>query len=321
MNKKSDGKSQHSSDELDDYSEEELGESLFKNLAWAESLPKWAPTGIPNARSVPALTRLCESPEMEMVWVSLYSWWQELQLSKGKDLSLEFAQFDFNMKAEPKIGQLVRQVVSSSLGILAISNSSREKLESDISRYAKLLRQNLREWGVPKALTQYIEPSAQYDQLLRILSEFTSHFMPDDENWDFMDDLRHDINNHEDERSRRVHQLIWDQIETQSRREIMKTHDPSNPPPTIFDVLDLFVKIKTHEQNAPIVLRGQIENKRRLLAIRLFARFISRTLERDPRPILERQVIAQFVRTMLDDPEVGEDTVKDALRNFDFTRD
>ena len=66
----------------------------------------------------------------------------------------------------------------------------------------------------------------------------------------------------------------------------------------------------------PIVKKAKSGNKRRLLAIRLFARFLHRLLKRNPVLRDERGVIALFTQVILDDPEIGEDTVKDALRNY-----
>ena len=66
----------------------------------------------------------------------------------------------------------------------------------------------------------------------------------------------------------------------------------------------------------PVVKKAKGENTRRLFTVRLFARFLKDSLDRNPRSIDERKIIASLARTVLDDPEIGEDTVKDALRNY-----
>ena len=67
----------------------------------------------------------------------------------------------------------------------------------------------------------------------------------------------------------------------------------------------------------PVVERAKRGNTSKLLAIRLYAKFLKHALERNPKSKEERAVIAMLVRTVLDDPDIGEDTVKDALKQYE----
>lgn len=291
--------------------------------------PNWAPPSFSYNRSDPCIERLAMSPEMEFVWKTLYKWFDEWEQEHKKKELLKFrpekeselasyVQAGFDQRHGGKVKGIALKCNADLLGVITMTEPARQKLSDSISVHAKQLKNDLHKWRVVKTLNAHFDPSIQHKYLLGFLERFTDEFRYD-EPFEAIVNLDENSGIDHEGLGGRINSFIWGEIKFQINRGAKG--DLRQGDATIYDVLEHLADSSTEHLPKPIAKRGLDQNKRRLLGIRSLAEFIYNHLGKSPSPVAAREVIATFVRVALDDPEVGEDTVKDALRNYDFMRD
>jgi hypothetical protein len=292
-------------------------------------IPAWAPPHLVDFdMGIPCIKRLLTYPEMEVVWNTFYSWWGEWAKEYEKkrlmfipneesDLNSYF-QYYFSSQHSQKLKGIALKCNADSLGVIAMTEPTRQKLCDSISNHAKQLKNDLIKFQATPILNAHFDPQIQHKYLLDFLERFADDFGYDDLS-EALCNIGEESNPDHESLSAKIDFFIWGEIKFQLRRGSMGNLRRSDA--TIYNVLDYLADARTDHLSKPIVERGLDQNKRRLLGIRSLARFIYNHLGQNPSPIEARQIIATFIRVALDDPEVGEDTVKDALKNFDLTRE
>lgn len=277
-----------------------------------ESFPDWAPELHSYGSDFHLIMRLCTYPEMEKVWEQLSEWGEEVMTSR-----------DIPTKAKPlfekslmiNINTFAEQCIAENLGVATLTTPQRQKLINRVTGQAKALSKSLRELNAPKSISHYIDWEVRYEEMRLQRLEFLYSNFPKEK-------MRIEILHRLDRTHPEGHESDsdWDEDQMsklQKDHEQLILYDLEAPSAaSIYCVLNHIMTYQSTDLPEPIVKKAKGENAHRLFTVRLFARFLKYSLDRNPKSLDERKIIARLARTVLDDPEIGEDTVKDALRSY-----
>lgn len=269
------------------------------------SLSEWSPK-IPVTDAVdPVIIRLCTAPELKHAWEKLYLWWGEVEEPDSKHADGTLGRDSFGSFNYIWIKTIARLCNEETLGSTVITTSQKKKYAAKVEKYAKQLRSSLKGLGAPTALSYYLRHEQPLDDWRKQLESYMIQGLGGEEELrEYCYRWMTSQQTEDDEEFNQLTRLwIW-----------QETLAPSGP--TIDDVLNRIVSTDWANMPEPIVKKAKSGNERRLLAIRLFARFLHSSLKRNPRVQDERKIIALFAGAILDDSEIGEDTVKDALKDY-----
>lgn len=292
------------------------------NSEWENTVkkfPNWAPDPIFFLAGDHALVeRLCTYPEMKKVWEQLFKWCSNTMADRGFEDSSKAL---FEKSLLYNIGNIAQQCTAANLGIAILTPTKREKLTARISRQAKALRNSLDELNAPTYISDYISCKARLEDECLQQMEFLLHNYSGTK-------MFNEVLTMLDKAPPKDHVPSddWDESQLDEFMEVNHAllffdstyHSNHHSNATIYDVLDGIVKINHSDFPEPVVKKAKKNNERRLFTIRLFAEFFQNALQRNPRTKPEREVIAILAQTVLDDDNVGEDTVKDALKNHEL---
>lgn len=277
-----------------------------------ESFPDWSPNLHFYGSDHQLITRLCTYPEMKNVWEQLFEWCAEAMT--GRDIPTK-AKFLFERSLMFNINAYAEQCIAENLGIATLTTPQRQKLIRRITEQAKSLSKSLRELDAPNSISHYIDWEVRYEEMRLQQLEFLYSNFPNEK---MLIEILHRLDrthpeDHEPD-------IDWDEnrmSKLQNEHEqllFLALETPSAA--SIHCVLNHIVNYKNLDLPDPVVKKAKGENTRQLFTVRLFARLLKDSLGRNPRSIAERRTIASLARTILDDPGIGEDTVKDALRKY-----
>ena len=273
--------------------------------------PSWAPKLLceklqngdydHNPFLVETTNRLLTYPEMEVVWRQYIDWVQKAfdfskkiyETDRGRDLRERFCYQGLFRVAVNSISEFRKAAVMSPKKKMAALDQ--------VVKHAKQLRHSLDRLGMPDNILRYFPEQTVFEVVQTSTLELYKHAIREST---FVEpaELNHMLNCFIEY----AQQESALQIENKTAfglRELLKIlADLANDEDMIFML------------PATIVQQAKGGNAARLYLIRSCARLIK--VQFDCSPIKEKRFISNFTRTVLDDPEVNEDVVKDALRGY-----
>jgi len=252
-----------------------------------------------------AITRLTTTEEMRAVWNTLFDWIKESgHLNSGGILGVTDA-----------VASLAIRHAAGTQDISVIPESKRKDLASKISKHAKLLRRSLIDLGMPRNVFWYAGRKRTRD----LIESLVGNVVFENRQTVIGDLISKFVDEHEDAPAIKsaLEQTYKSEAVSRSGAEAKNYSDTY----TEIDLFDILERLSTEEPTLevlpPVVVqRSKFDNANRLALIRSFSGWMKDAFSKDPKE--HRELIATYVRTVLDDPDnpTTEDTVKDALRNF-----
>lgn len=239
-------------------------------------------------------TRLITYPEMETVW-QRYRGWMKFDIDYEKTKNKEAVQYieAFRYVEEQICYEGLFDIAVNALSEknkhAAISQTKRTKSLLRVAKHAKQLSQSLDSIGMPDDILWYFPWCS-------VLDVFRTSAI----------EIYQDATGEESFAEPEVLESTLDKLMLYQKGF------------SIRELLKILADDEKMNRLLPdtIVQRAKAGNKRRLFLIRSCAEHLKYTAKQSP--MKERGFISSFARTVLDDPEINEDVVKDALRGFDL---